>query len=68
MTERERERERAHAQAGGVAAAEGEAGSPQSREPDEGLDPRMPGIMTCAKGICLTNSYPGDPQRNFLNL
>ena len=32
--------ERKRAQAEGGAEAEGEAGSPLSREPDEGLDPR----------------------------
>jgi len=31
------------AQAGGAAEGEGEAGSPRSREPDAGLDPRTPG-------------------------
>jgi len=37
------ERERERAQAGGTAEGEGEAGSPRSREPDAGLDPRTPG-------------------------
>ena len=37
-----REREREHKQGGGV-EAEGEAGSPLSREPDVGLDPRTLG-------------------------
>jgi len=32
-----------HAQAGGAAVAKGEAGSPLSREPDLGLDPRTLG-------------------------
>ena len=31
---------------GGGAEAEGEAGSPGSREPNAGLDPRPPGITT----------------------
>jgi len=30
-------------QAGGAAEGEGEAGPPQSREPNAGLDPRIPG-------------------------
>jgi len=30
-------------QAGGATKGEGEAGSPRSREPDVGLDPRTPG-------------------------
>jgi len=37
LTEREGE------QAGGAAEGEGEAGSPPSREPDAGLDPRTRG-------------------------
>jgi len=39
---RDREHERAQAQVGGE-SREGEAGSPQSREPSIGLDPRTPG-------------------------
>ena len=35
-------RESERAQAGGPAEGEGEAGSPPSREPDVGLDPRTP--------------------------
>jgi len=45
-----REREGESAQAGGE--AEGEAGSPLSRELDMGLD-RDPGIVTRAEGRCL---------------
>jgi len=40
----EREIARAGAQAGGV--GEGEAGFPQSREPDVGLDPRTLGSLS----------------------
>ena len=36
-------RERERAQAGKVAEREGDTGSPLSREPDTGLDPRIPG-------------------------
>jgi len=36
-------RESGRAQAGGAAEGQGEAGSPQSKEPDVGLDPRPPG-------------------------
>ena len=45
MTEREkeRERERENKQWEGQAEGEGEAGSPLSREPDAGLDPRTLG-------------------------
>jgi len=37
---RQRQRERAHTSGGGV---EGEEGSPLSKEPDTGLDPRILG-------------------------
>ena len=35
--------------------AEGEADTVLSREPDVGLIPRTPEIMTGAEGICLTD-------------
>jgi len=41
LFDRERETAREGTQAGG--AGEGEAGFPQSREPNAGLDPRTPG-------------------------
>ena len=43
LFDRERERERAHKQAERQAKGEGEEGSPLSREPDVGLDPRTLG-------------------------
>ena len=45
--------ERKRAQAG-ERAGEGEADSPQSREPDTGLDTRTIRIMSWAEGRCLT--------------
>lgn len=58
MTERER------AQARGV--AEGEAGSPLSREPDAGLHPRTPGSRPEQKADAQPLSHPGDPGHETL--
>jgi len=58
-SERERARARAHTQAGRGAEGGGEAGFPLSREPDSGLDPRIPG--SCPEPKADRLSHPDIP-------
>ena len=47
--------------------AEGEAGSPQSREPHAGLNPRTLGSRPEPKAGAQPLSHPGAPNPKFLN-
>ena len=50
----------------GGAEAEGEVGSPLSREPDVVLDPRTPGSWPELKADTQPLSHPGAPNNFFL--